>query len=149
MDVFQYYMVLQKIFYFKTTLTRKHKYINIGVYYYIIYTYLSLVSPTVRGATEKADRARPCDDGGDVSRDGARGGVPACPGAVRRCRRARDGETTPVTRVVTQRYGDRSPSTTPSPVDTDLGRSGFPGVPSFSLFVFQKPTTITEVNDNY
>lgn len=81
-----------------------------------------------------ADTAPPCDDDGDDCRDGARGGVQACLGAIRHCHRARDGETMPVTRVVMRRYGDRNPSTTPSLEDTDSGRSGFPGVPSFLGF---------------
>lgn len=80
------------------------------------------------------DTAPPCDDDGDDCRDGARGGDRACLGEVRHCRRARDGETMLGTRVVTQRYGDRNPSTTPSLAGTDSGRSGSPGVPSFSLF---------------
>jgi hypothetical protein len=81
-----------------------------------------------------ADTAPPCDDDGDDCHDGARGGVQACPDAVRHCRRARDDGTMPMTRAVMQRYGDRNPSTTPSLEDTDSGRSGFPGVPSFFLF---------------
>lgn len=78
--------------------------------------------------------APPCDDDGDDYRDGARGGVQACPDVIRRCRRARDGGTMPMTRAVMQRYGDRNPSTTPSLEDTDSGRSGFPDVPSFFVF---------------
>jgi len=81
------------------------------------------------------DTELPCDDDGDDYRDGARGGVQACPGAVRHCRHARDGEMMPVTRAVMQRYGDRNPSTTPSLEGTDSGRSGFPVVPSFLCFL--------------
>lgn len=79
------------------------------------------------------DTALPCGDDGDDCRDGVRGGGRACPDAIRHCRRARDGETMLRTRVVTQRCDDRNPSTTPSLVGTDSGRSGSPGVPSFSL----------------
>lgn len=76
-----------------------------------------------------------CDDDDDDYHDDARGGVPACLDEVRHCHHERDGETTPVTRVVTQRYGDRNPSTTPSLVSTDSGRSGFPSVPSFLMIL--------------
>jgi len=95
-----------------------------------------------------ADTALPCDDDGDDCRDGARGGVQACPGAVRHCRRARDGETMPVTHAVMRRYGDRNPSTIPSLVDTDSGRSGFPGVPSFLGFLILD-FRLSKANDHH
>lgn len=95
-----------------------------------------------------ADTALPCDDDGDDCRDGARGGVPACPGAVRHCRRARDGERMRVMRAVMRRYGDRNPLTTPSLEDTDLGRSGFPGVPSFLSFLIID-CRLSKANDHY
>lgn len=95
-----------------------------------------------------ADTAPPCDDDGGDCRDGARGGVQACPDAVRHCRRARDGETMQVTRAVMRRYGDRNPSTTPSLEDTGSGRSGFPGVPSFSDFLILD-FRLSKANDHH
>lgn len=77
-----------------------------------------------------------CDDGDDVHHGDARGGVPAYLGEARHHHRARDGETTPATHVVTLRYGGRNPSTTPSPVDTGSGPSDFLNVPSFSPIFF-------------
>lgn len=114
-------------------------------------SYLVLVFPRARGATGTADTAPRCDDGGDGCRDGGRGGVPACLGADRRCRRARDGERTRTRRAAAPRCGARSPWTTPSPAGTGSGRSGFPGVPSFwrvLLLLSQRPTTvITELKN--
>lgn len=77
-----------------------------------------------------------CDGDGDVHHGDAHGDVPAYLGVVRHRHRARDGETTPATHAVTLRYGDRNPSTTPSPADTGLGPSDFLDVPSFSLICF-------------
>jgi hypothetical protein len=108
------------------------------------FTHLSLIFPMVRGATTTADTVPLCDDDDDDCHDDERGGALACLDEDRRYRRARDGETMLVKRVVTQRYGDQNPSTTPSLADTNSGRSGFPGVPSFWRFFFQKPTIITE-----
>lgn len=121
-------------------------YTQLLLYYDI--TYLSWVFQAVRGVTVTADKAPPCDDDGDDCRDGARDGVQACPGAIRRCRRARDGGTMPMTRAVVQRCGDRNPSTTPSLEDTDSGRSGFPDVPSFFVFLIFK-FHLSKANDHH
>lgn len=73
------------------------------------------------------------DDDGDGCRGDGRGGARACPGEVRRYRRARRDGTRPGTRAAARRCGGPSPWTTPSLAGIDSDRSGSPGVPSFSF----------------